>query len=258
MVWHWEIARNDGRPCLYVADMAKNMSVIEPLSSRITIGEFIDLVIRLGDKITNCDFREMIKKIERSRDSIKDKLLLWNTNFELSWDFARGFYYIQVGLCPSRLVTKYGRHASEIVHIKFAVVYLDRDFRMFWTLSADDAQSMLYNYSMKVGDSNDNELKMLLMTFEHSTATSLPSMFEYVMEKRMKEVKTIFKAQGQEASNAELEKFMSKMTLEEVFAGLDNERLKNSPASYRTLLRCWELSLKRLREGKKTRLEVSL
>lgn len=258
MGWYWEIARNDGQRCLHVADTAKNLSIIEPLPKQITIGEFTDLVINIGNKTTSYEFKDMVRKIKQSRDNIKDKLLLWNKQFETSWDIARGLYYIQVGLCPSRLVTSYGRYAGEGVRTRFAVVYLDQDVRTFWTLSTDDAHTMLYNYPIRVEDNHGSELKMLMIAFRHSTATSLPSMFEYTMTKRMEEVEKIFKEQGQEASNAELEKFMSKMTLEEVFAGLDSKRMKENPTLYRTLFRCWELSLKRLQEGKKTRVEVTL
>lgn len=97
-----------------------------------------------------------------------------------------------------------------------------------------------------------------MSTIARFADTTLVLTFEYIMEERLKKVEKIFKEQGQEVSNAELEKFMSKMTVEEVFAGLDSKRLKENPTSYRTLLRCWELSLKRLQEGKKTRLEVAL
>lgn len=261
MGWYWEIARNDGQCCLHVVDTAKNTSVIEVLSRQITLGELVDLIVSISTdkKIANCDFRDMVRKIEQSRDNIKDKLLLWNGKFETSWDIARGLCYIQMGLCPSRLVTSYGQYAGKNVRTEFAVVYLDSDTKTFWTLSIDNADAMLYNHVFDTEDDEGvSELKTMLLTLRHSTTAMLSSMFAYIMGERLKEVEKIFKEQGQEASNAELEKFMSKMTLEEVFAGLDSKQMKEKPTLYRILFRCWELSLKRLREGKKTRLEVSL
>lgn len=259
MGWYSEITRNDGQRCLHVADMAKNTSVIELLPRQITVGEFIDLIISIGEKTTSYEFKEMVGRIERSKGRVKDKLLLWNTQFETSWDIARGLYYIQMGLCPSNLESSYGQYAGEGMSTKFAVVYLDSDAKTFWTLSTDDAHTMLYDY---VFDTEDDghiiEMKVLMSTAMRFADKALVPMFEYIIDERLKEVEKIFKEQGQEASNAELEKFMSKMTVEEVFAGLDSKRSKKDPMSYRTLLRCWELSLKRLQEGKKTRLEVSL
>lgn len=259
MGWYWEIARNDGQRCLHVVDTAKNLSVMELLPEQITIGEFIDLVISIGEKTTSYDYKNMARRIERSRDRVKDKLLLWNTQFETSWDIARGLYYIQLGLCPSRLGSSYGQYASDNVCTKLAVVYLDSDAKTFWTLSTDDAHTMLYDRLFDTEDDGHiGDLETSMSTIARFADTSFVPMFEYIMDKRLKEVEKIFKEQGQEASNAELEKFMSKMTLEEVFAGLDSKRLKENPTSYRTLLRCWELSLKRLQEGKKTRVEVTL
>lgn len=259
MGWYWEIARNDGQRCLHVVDTAKNTSVIELLPRQITMGEFIDLVISIGEKTTSYDYKNMVRRIERSKDNIKDKLLLWNAQFETSWDIARGFCYIQTGLCPSRLGNSYGQYANDNVRTKFAIVYLDSDAKTFWTLSTDDAHTMLYDHLFDTEDDGHiDELRILMSTSARFADRVFVSMFEYFMDERLKEVETIFKEQGQEASNAELEKFMSKMTLEEVFAGLDSKRLKENPTSYRTLLRCWELSLKRLQEGKKTRVEVTL
>lgn len=259
MGWYWEIARNDGQRCLHVADTAKNLSVMELLPRQITMGEFINLVVSIGEKTTSYDYKNMVRRIERSKDGIKDKLLLWNTQFETSWDIARGLYYIQTGLCPSRLGRSYGQYASDNVRTKLAVVYLDSDAKTFWTLSTDDAHTMLYDHLFDTEDDDHiSNLETSMSTITRFADTSLSSMFEYIMDKRMEEVEKIFKEQGQEASNARLEKFMSKMTLEEVFAGLDSKRLKENPTSYRTLLRCWELSLKRSQEGKKTRVEVTL
>lgn len=261
MGWYWEIARKDGKEqrCLYVVDTAKNTSVIELLPRQITIGEFIDLIVSIGKKTTSYEFKEMVGRIEQSKGRVKDKLLLWNSQFETSWDIARGLCYIQTGLCPSRLGNSYGQYASDNVRTKFAVVYLDSDAKTFWTLSTDDAHTMLYDHLFDTEDDEHiDEMKILMLTIARFADTFFVSMFEYIMDERLQEVEKIFKEQGQEASNIELEKFMSKITLEEVFAGLDSKRLKENPASYRTLLRCWELSLKRLQEGKKTRLEVSL
>lgn len=259
MVWHWEIARNDGQRCLYVADMAENTSVMELLPKQITVGEFIDLVISIGEKTTSYDYKNMVRRIERSRHNIKNKLLLWNTQFETSWDIARGLCYIQTGLCPSRLGNSYGQYASDNVRTKFAVVYLDSDAKTFWTLSTDDAHVMLYDHLFDTEDDDCiGDMRALMSTIARFADKAFVPTFEYFMDERLKEVEKIFKEQGQEASNAELEKFMSKMTVEEVFAGLDSKRLKENPTSYRTLLRCWELSLKRLQEGKKTRVEVTL
>lgn len=259
MGWYWQIVRNDEQRCLHVVDTAKNTSVIELLPKRITMGEFIDLVINIGEKTTSYDYKNMVRRIERSRDNIKDKLLLWNTQFETSWDIARGLYYIQRGLCPDKLVRSYGQYASDNVRTKFAVVYLESDARIFWALNTDDAYTMLYDHSFDTEDDGHiDELRTLMSTIARFADTAFVPTFEYIMEKRLKEVETIFKEQGQEASNIELEKFMSKMTVEEVFAGLDSERQEKKSSSYRTLLRCWDLSLKRLQEGKKTRLEVSL
>lgn len=259
MGWYWEIARNDGQRCLHVVDTAKNLSVMELLPKQITMSEVIDLVISIGEKTTNYDYKNMARRIERSRDRIKDKLLLWNTQFEKSWDIARGLCYIQTGLCPSRLGNSYGQYASDDVRTKLAVVYLDSDAKTFWTLSTGDAHVMLYDYVFDTEDDGHiGEMRTLMSTIARFADKAVVPMFEYIMDNRLKEVETIFKEQGQEASNAELEKFMSKMTVEKVFAGLDSKRLKENPTSYRTLLRCWELSLKRLQEGKKTRLEVTL
>lgn len=259
MGWYWEIARNDGQRCLHVIDTAKNTSVIELLPRQITMGEFIDLVISIGEKTTSYDYKNMVRRIERSKDNIKDKLLLWNTQFETSWDIARGLCYIQTGLCPSRLGNSYGQYANDDVRTMFAVVYLDSDAKTFWTLSTDDAHAMLYDYLFDVeNDGHISEMKMLMSIIVRFAGTSFVPMFEYIMDKRIEKVEKIFEEQGQEVSNAELEKFMSKMSLEEVFAGLDSKRSKENPASHRTLLRCWELSLKRLQEGKKTRVEVTL
>ena len=140
MVWHWKIVRNDGQRCLHVADMAENTSVIELLPRQINMGEFIDLVVSIGDKTTSYDYKNMVRRIERSRSRVENKLLLWNTQFETSWDIARGLCYIQTGICPSRLVNSYGQYANDDVRTKFAVVYLDSDARTFWALSTDDAQ----------------------------------------------------------------------------------------------------------------------
>lgn len=261
MGWYWEIARNNGQRCLHVVDTAKNKSVMELLPKQITLGEFVDRIVSIStdEKITNYDFKDMVRKIEWLKDNIKDKLLLWNGKFETSWDIARGLCYIQTGLCPSKLVNSYGQYASDNVRTKFAVVYLDSDTKTFWTLSTDDADAMLYNHVFDTEDDEDvSELKTMLLTLRHSITELLPSMFAYIMGERLKEVEKIFKEQEQEAGNAELEKFMSKMTVEEVFAGLDSKRMTERPTSYRTLLRCWDLSLKRLQEGKKTRLRVSL
>lgn len=259
MGWYWEIARNDGQRCLHVVDTAKNTSVMELLPKQITTSKFIDLVIDIGEKTTSYDYKNMVRRTERSRHNIKGKLLLWNAQFETAWDIARGFYYIQMGLCPNRLVTSYGRYADENIHTEFAVVYLDSDARTFWALSTDDAYTMLYDHSFDTEDDGHiDELRTLMSTIARFADTTFVSTFEYIMEKRLKEVEKIFKEQGQEASNIELKKFMSKLTLEEVFVGLDSKRLKENPTSYRTLLRCWELSLKRLQEGKKTRVEVTL
>ena len=224
MVWHWEIARNDGQRCLYVADMAKNTSVIELLPRQINMGEFIDLVVSIGDKTTSYDYKNMVRRIERSRSRIENKLLLWNTQFETSWDIARGLCYIQTGICPSRLVNSYGQYANDDVRTKFAVVYLDSDAKTFWTLSTDDAHVMLYDHVFDTEDDDHiDELRTLMSTIVRFADTAFVPTFEYIMEKRLKEVEKIFKEQGQEASNAELEKFMSKMTLEEVFVGLDSK-----------------------------------
>lgn len=259
MGWYWEIARNDGQRCLHVVDTAKNTSVIELLPRQITIGEFIDLIVSISKKTTSYEFKEMIGRIERSKGRVKDKLLLWNTQFETSWDIARGLCYIQTGLCPSRLGNSYGQYADQSMSTKFAVVYLDSDAKTFWTSSTDDAHTMLYDHVFDTeSDDHMGDLKILMSTIVRFEDKAFVSMFEYIMDERLKEIETIFKEQGQEASNAELEKFMSKMTVEEVFAGLGSKRLKENPASYRTLLRCWELSLKRLQEGKKTRVEVTL
>lgn len=258
MGWYWRITKNDGRHCLCVVDMAKDMSVMEPLSDQITIGEFVNIVIGLKDKITNCNFKNMVRKIKRLKGDIKDRLLLWDSQFEMSWDIARGLYYIQQGFCPSHLATMYGRYADEDVRTKFAVVYLDSDAKMFWTLSTEDAHEMLYNYSMSVEGNCDNELKILMMKFTHFTDTSLLTMFEYIMGIRMSEIKKIYREQGKEAGDAKLETFMQRRTMGEVFAGLDGKRLENYPSSHRVLSRCLELSLKRLAEGKKMRLEVLL
>lgn len=259
MGWYWEIARNDGQRCLHVVDTAKNTSVIELLPRQITMGEFIDLVISIGEKTTSYDYKNMVRRIERSRNRIENKLLLWNTQFETSWDIARGLCYIQTGLCPSRLGNSYGQYASDNVRTKFAVVYLDSDAKTFWTLSTDDAHTMLYDHVFDTeSDDHIDKLRTLMSTIAQFANIAFVSTFEYIMEERLKKVEKIFKEQGQEASNAELEKFMSKMSLEEVFAGLDSKRLKENPTSYRTLLRCWELSLKRLQKGKKTRVEVTL
>lgn len=261
MGWYWQIARRDEQRCLHVVDTAKNVSVMELLPKQITLGEFVDRIVSIStyEKITDYDFKDMVRKIERSRESIKDKLLLWNSDFETAWNIARGFYYIQVGRCPSRLATSYGRYAGEDIRTKFASVYLDSDAKTFWTLSTDNADAMLYDYVFDTEDDEHvSELKTLLMMFRHSTNSMLSSMFKYIMDERLKEVETIFKEQGREASNVKLETFMTKMTVEEVFVGLDSKRLKENSTSYRTLLRCWELSLKRLQEGKKTRVEVTL
>lgn len=259
MGWYWEIARQDEQRCLHVVDTAKNLSVIELLPRQITMNEFIDLVISIDEKTTSYDYKNMVRRIERSRDRIKDKLLLWNTRFETSWDIARGLCYIQTGLCPSRLGNSYGQYASDNVRTKLAVVYLDSDAKTFWTLSTDDAHTMLYDHLFDTEDDDHiSEMKMLMSRIACFADKAFVPMFEYIMDKRLKEVEAIFKEQGQEASNAELKKFMSKMTVEEVFAGLDSKRMNENPASYRTLLRCWELSLKRLQEGKKTRVEVTL
>lgn len=259
MGWYWEIAKNDGQRCLHIVDTAKNTSVIELLPKQITTGEFMDLVVGIGEKTTSYDYKNMVRRIERSRNRIENKLLLWNTQFETSWDIARGLYYIQRSLCPSRLVNSYGQYANDDVGTRFAVVYLDSDAKTFWTLSTDDAYAMLYDHSFDTEDDGHiDELRTLMSTIARFADTAFVPTFEYIMEKRLKKVEKIFKEQGQEASNAELEKIMSKMTVEEVFAGLDSKRLKENPTSYRTLLRCWELSLKRLQEGKKTRLEVTL
>lgn len=259
MGWYWEIARNDGQRCLHVVDTAKNTSVMELLPKQITMGEFIDLVISIGEKTTSYDYKNMVRRMERSKDRIRDKLLLWNTQFETSWDIARGLCYIQTGLCPSRLGNSYGQYADDNVRTKFAVVYLDSDAKTFWTLSTDDAHVMLYDHLFDTEDDGHiSDLEVSMSTIARFADTFLVPTFEYFMDERLKEVEKIFKEQGQEASNAELEKFMSKMTVEKVFAGLDSKRLKENPTSYRTLLRCWELSLKRLQEGKKTRVEVTL
>lgn len=259
MGWHWEIVRNDGQRCLHVIDTAKNISVMELLPKQITMGEFIDLVISIGEKTTNYDYKNMVYRMERSKDRIRDKLLLWNTQFETSWDIARGLCYIQTGLCPSRLGNSYGQYADENMSTKFAVVYLDSDAKTFWILSTKDAHVMLYDHLFDTEDDEHiNEMKTFMLTIVRFVDAALVWMFKYFMDERMEKIEKIFKEQGQKASNAELEKFMSKMTLEEVFAGLDSKRLKENPASYRTLLRCWELSLKRLQEGKKTRMEVTL
>lgn len=261
MGWYWEIARKDGKEqhCLYVVDTAKNTSVIELLPRQITIGEFIDLIVSIGKKTTSYDYKNMVRRTERSRHNIEGKLLLWNAQFETAWDIARGFYYIQMGLCPNRLVTSYGRYADENIHTEFAAIYLDSDARTFWALSTDDAYTMLYNHSFDTEDDGHiDELRTLMSTIARFADKAFVPTFEYFMHERMEKVEKIFKEQGQEASNAELEKFMSKMTVEEVFAGLDSKRMNENPASYRTLLRCWELSLKRLQEGKKTRVEVTL
>lgn len=259
MGWYWEIARNDGQRCLHVVDTAKNLSVIELLPKQITMSEFIDLVISIGEKTTNYDYKNMVRRIERSRDRIKDKLLLWNTQFETSWDIARGLCYIQTGLCPSRLGNSYGQYANDDVRTRLAVVYLDSDAKTFWTLSTDDAHVMLYDHLFDTEDDGHiGEMRTLMSTIARFADNAFVPMFEYIMDERLQEVEKIFKEQGQEASNAELEKFMSKMTVEEVFAGLDSKRMNENSTSYRTLLRCWELSLKRLQEGKKTRVEVTL
>ena len=223
------------------------------------MGEFIDFVICFGEKTTSYDYKNMVRRIERSRNRIENKLLLWNTQFETSWDIARGFYYIQRGLCPSRLGNSYGQYASDNVRTKFAAVYLDSDVRTFWTLSTDDAHTILYDHLFDTEDDYYiGDIRALMSIIVRFVDKAFVPMFEYIMDERLKEVNTIFKEQGQEASNAELEKFMSKMTLEEVFAGLDSKQMKENSASYRTLLRCWELSLRRLQEGKKTRMEVML
>lgn len=259
MGWYWEILRNDGQCYLYVVDTTKKTSVVELLSRRITMGEFIDIVISIGEKTTSYEYKNMVYRMERSKDRIRDKLLLWNTQFETSWDIARGLCYIQTGLCPSRLGNSYGQHADDNMRTKFAVVYLDSDAKTFQTLSTDDAYVMLYDHLFDTEDDGHiSDLKTSMSTIARFADKAFVSMFEYIMDERLKEIETIFKEQGQEASNAELEKFMSKMTVEEVFAGLDSKRLKENSTSYRTLLRCWELSLKWLQEGKKTRLEVTL
>lgn len=261
MGWYWQIVRNDEQHCLYVVDTAKNVSVMELLPKQITLGEFVDCIVGIStdEKITDYDFKDMVRKIEWSRDNIKDKLLLWNRDFETAWNITRGFYYIQRGRCPSRLATSYGRYAGENIRTEFASAYLDSDVRTFWTLGTEDVDAMLYNYAFDTeNDEGVSELKTALLALKHSTTSMLSSMFAYIVGERLKEVETIFKEQGREASNVKLGTFMTRMTVEEVFAGLDSERQEKKPSSYRTLLRCWDLSLKRLQEGKKTRLEVSL
>ena len=259
MGWYWEIARNDGQCCLHVVDTAKNTSVIELLPRQITTSKFIDLVINIGEKTTSYDYKNMVRRIERSRDRITDKLLLWNRQFETSWDIARGLYYIQRSLCPSKLESSYGQYADENIHTEFAVVYLDSDAKTFWTLSTDDAHTMLYDYVFDTeNDEHINDMKTLMSTIARFADAAFVLMFKYFMDECMEKVEKIFKEQGREASNVKLETFMTRMTVEEVFAGLDSERQEKKPSSYRTLLRCWKLSLKRLQEGKKTRLEVSL
>ncbi len=184
MGWYWQIVKNDEQHCLHVVDTAKNISVMELLPKQITLGEFVDRIVGIStdEKITDYDFKEMVYKIERSRDNIKDKLLLWNGKFETAWDIARGLYYIQVGCCPSSLATSYGRYAGENIRTKFAIVYLDSDARTFWTLTRKQAEEFNNRQMINVTSTRPSEIYDIVCKVFEDAASLVNDTFSKCLE----------------------------------------------------------------------------